>query len=1004
MRKYWQEQDIISLNTLPPTALRPTILDNGSYNTRSLNGKWYFKFFNSVNKVSNELFNECYNCYNEDLIQVPSEWQLHGYDIPIYTNTAYPYPIITKDTKNPHIEDENNPAAVYFTDFSIEEINYSRLRIDFNGINSCGIIYVNGQFVGYTESTFDIASFDITNKVKLGKNRLTVLVVRYSLGSFLEDQDMWRLSGIMRDVDLVFEPVARIDDGFLFSKFNDDFSSVSLCAKLTLGGDYTNCKVVIKCDELGIYLEKNSSYNVSFDIDNLTNVVLWSHENPKLYDFYLSLTENERVVDKRRVSFGFRKIEICRSFQGEQPTLLLNGKMIKICGVNRHDFHPDYGHAVPDNITYQDLLLLKRNNVTSVRTSHYPGTRFFYEACDKLGILVMSENNLETHGIAKTVPHNSAFWAKRACSRLFSMISSFKNHPSIIFWSLGNESGIGKAFYQLRQTALALDDTRLIHYEPMHEVSDVLSEMYTSQSMMKTIANNKTIIHSRAYWNNAMGYLVTPKKYRDKPFLLCEYAHCMGNSLGNFTDYWKNFENNLRLIGGYIWDFADQSIKRVVDGETQWTMGGDWGDKPNDGVFAFNGIVRADRTPNPALFEVKKLYARIQFSLEGKVLTIKNKQSFTDLSDYRLMATVLKNGVVYSKKELVIPETKPLSENKIVIPDELIPSEGEIALNVDLCKKTETPYSASEHLVSYEQFLLTSTALVSSIITSQSPDYIIVKNLITVKSSGFIYQFDKKKGDFLSLKHNDTEYISSSFKPLFWRAYTNNDGYPPMNGIDFSKLLWLKRFRSANRKMRHVNSTIKQKDNSIIITSKFSMPFNSNVKITYKIYGNGSINIKLSFFAFTNLVRYGITFRLPKGVDGIEFYGYGPNECYIDRRDNARLGLYKGLARDFTHDYLYPQENGNHIGIRTLRLGIKNPITIRAINKPFEASVHPYTIDELDKATHLHELIKTETLTVNIDGGQRGVGGDLPCCSWLKKKYRLPGGRHYTLEFEINFD
>lgn len=1003
MRKYWQECDTISINTLPPTALRPTILEDGNYNVKSLNGKWFFKFYKSVNEISDELFLEDYDCSNNESISVPSEWQILGYDTPIYTNTAYPYPIITKNTDKPHINDDINPAGVYFTDFIIENKNYSRLRIDFNGINSCGVIYVNGQFVGYTESTFDIASFDITSKVKIGKNRLTVLVVRYCIGSFLEDQDMWRLSGIMRDVNLVFEPYARIDDAYLKASFNEDFSDISLNATINLGGDYTNCNLLLTCEALGIQLEKTTAREVVFNAEHLSNVKLWSHEKPILYDFYILLIENDVVIDRRRVDFGFRKIEISPNYQGGQPTLLLNGKMIKICGVNRHDFHPDYGHAVPDSVTYQDLLLLKRNNITSLRTCHYPGTRFLYEACDRLGILVMSENNLETHGIAKRVPHNSPFWTKRACSRMTSMVSSFKNHPSIIFWSLGNESGVGTAFEELRNCALALDKTRLIHYEPMHQVSDVLSEMYTSQSMMKTIAENKTIIHSRAYWNNAMGYLVTPKMYKDKPFLLCEYAHCMGNSLGNFTDYWSDFESNPRLIGGYIWDFADQSIKRIIDGQTQWTMGGDWGDKPNDGPFAFNGIVRADRSPNPAFFEVKKLYARIQFTLEGRIITIHNRQSFTDLSDYRLVLTSLCNGLEYAREEIPIPDTKPLTDSKISIPDSLIPNDGEIAINVDLYKVSETPYSQKNHIVSYEQFILSTSPLSPSKMLN-SPMLDIDKGKITLTGKDFTYVFDRKKGEFLSLKHGNHEYISSSFKPLFWRAYTNNDGYPPMNGIDFSRILWLKRFRSANKKMKYIGTSIKRNKNYIELKCKYSMPFNINLKVRYKIADNGVINIKLSFFALTNLVRYGITFTLPEKEDGIEFYGYGPNECYIDRKDNARLAIYNGNASDFIHDYLYPQENGNHIGIRWLKLGKDKKLTINAVNTPFEASVHPYTIEDLDNATHIHELKKSNILTVNIDGGQRGVGGDVPCCSWLKRKYRLLGGKKYSLEFDITLD
>ncbi|MBQ7652950.1 MAG: DUF4981 domain-containing protein [Clostridia bacterium] len=1002
MEKYWQNPEIFSVNTLKRNSLEARVDVNGKPYQRSLNGQWRFKFFSSVNEIKDEMFARDYDVSGFDSLKVPSNWQLCGYDIPIYTNINYPYPINSKDFRKPSINDEINPCGLYVTEFDIDE-DYSDLRLEFCGINSCGFVYVNGQFVGYSEDTFDIVTYDITNFVVKGKNRLTVLVIRYCTGSYLEDQDMWRLSGIFRDVNLRFEPAARFEDAFLKATFNDDLSKCDLTCDVVLGGEYAGADCSFNIPELNVHGSLSAKDVLKFDFNDLTPE-LWSHEIPKLYKVILTLSKDGVEFDRRVIQYGFRKIEIIKGNKGEQPYVALNGKLFKMCGVNRHDFHPDYGHAVPDEITNSDLLLIKRNNINTVRTCHYPDSRYFYRRCDEIGLLVISENNLETHGSAKLIPHNNATWTKNCCYRMENMVRTYRNHPSIIFWSLGNESGIGEAFKEIRKCALALDDTRLIHYEPMHEVSDVISEMYTVQEKMQKIADNKTIIHSRAFWNNMMGNVLTAKAYRDKPFMQCEYAHCMGNSLGNFIDYWKDFENNPRLLGGCIWDFADQSIKRVVNGVTEWTMGGDWGDKPHDGQFAFNGIVRADRSPNPALYEVKKVYARIFLTLDDNVLTIKNKYSFIDLSRFEMRVIAKCDGKEVVNKLVEIPATAAMTESKVKLDKEFFPAKGYSTLDVEFSYKDSTEYAEAGYVCAYEQFVTQKSELPCVLPQKSAKIECEIKDsIIAVKGDDFNYSFDKKTGGFVSLIIKGKEYLSSPIVPQYWRAYTNNDTYASLSPeTDTFAFLNLRRHKKANAKMRPLATSVKKGEDCVEIITSWHMFLQSGTKTIYKVYGDGKIDAELKFFAWSNQIRYGLTCALAKGIDGFEYFGMGPNENYIDRVAAARMGVYSGTAEELSHDYLYPQENGNRMGVRWVNIADK--IKIIAENKPFEFSAHPYDINMLENAKHLHELGRREEITVNVDGGQRGVGGDVPCCSFLKSQYRLWGMRNFDLKFAIVFE
>lgn len=996
MKKYWLDPTISQINTLDATALLPTEAEG--FLNKKLNGIWKFKFFESVNDFDEALFSKDFDASELDDITVPSEWQLKGYDTPIYTNINYPYPI-GRNYREPKINDAKNPCGFYQTTFELDRID-RRVRIEFAGINSAGIIYLNGEFVGYTEDTFDAHTFDLSSFVHIGKNVLSVLVLRFCTGSYLEDQDMWRLSGIFRDVTLFEEPEARFDDIFIYNNFEAGYQAADIWIETSLRGQFAGLRAFVEIPELDIKQQFLCEKSYKFSIQNIKDFKLWSHETPVLYSAIFTLENDLGIVDKRTIKFGFRKIEILRDAKSGEPFISLNGKQIKICGVNRHEFHPEYGHAVPKEIIDQDLLLLKRNNITSIRTSHYPNQRYFYQRCDELGILVMSENNLETHASAKIIPSSNKNWTKQICERMERMVNTHKNHASIIFWSLGNESGVGKAFKECRKTALSIDKTRLIHYEPMHQVSDILSEMYTRQEKMVKIANNKSIVHSRALWNNGQGTLLSPNDYKDKPFILCEYSHCMGNSLGNFTDYWMDFEQHPRLSGGYIWDFADQSIKREIDGVTQWTYGGDWGDKPNDGVFAFNGIVRADRTPNPALFEVKKVYARINTRLDGTTLIVTNKHSFIDLSEYQLSVSSVVNGKIEKTIELDIPETLPGLESRIHLPEALFDNEGELCINVDFTLKNDHEYAKQGELMAYDQFLIR-YKLKDFTASKEVPKYKVFKDKYEVMGNAFKYVFDRKKHQFSSVSFKGEEMLVSPLKPQFWRAFTNNDTYPSVGKA--SALLGLKRFKWANKYLHPICSNIKEKNNSVVITTKWIMPFVCGLKTEYAIFDDGRIRSSMSFFALTNLMRYGLTFQIDNKYDDIEYYGNGPMENYIDRCACAKLGLYSGTSSELSHDYLYPQENGNRTEVRYLRLGKKKKIVIQSIDKPMEISVHPYSIEQLNNATHLHELEHSDLLTVNLDGGQRGVGGDIPGCSFLKPQYRLKFGKKYKLDFLISF-
>ncbi|MEG2450176.1 MAG: glycoside hydrolase family 2 TIM barrel-domain containing protein [Clostridia bacterium] len=922
---YYNNPDVYSVNTLKKNGAGFPLDESGKKQIICLNGVWNFKHFLSVS-----LMNE--NPTEWDKIDVPSNWQLKGYGKPIYTNIRYPYAISTNPFQPPHINEKENACGIYMRKFTLDTVN-SLVEVEFSA-DSGAEVYINSQFVGYSESSFDYQRYDITKFVKVGENEIKIIVFRYTTGSYLEDQDMWRLSGIFRDVNIIFQPKCGITDVYARAEFNEDMTSAKLLIDFAVAskdGEIDDATLFVEAIDMDgkkvadgkisiVSIDAGDELQLKFN-EKFEYPTLWSAENPYLYNLRFTLTSKvnggsvDMFLDAREIKFGFRKIEVIPMVGDAAPHILLNGKKLKIRGVNRHEFHPDFGHAVPSDITEKDIILLKKNNVYSIRTSQYPNSREFYELCDKYGIMVMCENNLETHGLGTRVPRSSKRWTEQVCWRMENMVREHRNHACILFWSLGNESGNGKAFPAMKARALTLDKTRPIHYEcdGWLKVSDIMSEMYTPQEKMEEIAKVRMHKHSQALWC-VSGHLLSPYMYKNKPFIQCEYAHCMGNSLGNFADYWEDFKKYDRLCGGYIWDFADQSIKRITaDGVVEWTYGGDWGDEPNDGNFAFNGIVRGDRTPNPAFYEVKKVYQQIQFAVVDDNVEIKNEYLFQNINKFGLKFQLLLNGEVIAEKEMAMPSILAGETALIEIPFE-VPALGEVLLNCfAVSLKQEGVYNIGD-IVAEEQIDFRGY-VERKFKTAEGKTVFREDGKIIAEFGNLVATVSKNSGYITSIKRDGVELLSDALRPNFWRAPIDNDisaNIPPIGNWVFGKFF----FKRAQEELVKTNMTFTDKT----IEIDWYAPHFSMIKT---IYEAGEEGLKITMRCknrFYSLMRYG--FRLQsKLADDITFYGRGEHENYCDRKTSAKLGIYHGKTDDFQHGYLYPQENGNHCDTRYLAVG-----------------------------------------------------------------------------------
>jgi beta-galactosidase len=1003
----------------------------------SLNGPWKFTWAKKPVARIKDFYQESYDVSSWSEIEVPSNWEIQGYGTPIYTNMKYPYSI---DTKNiPSISHDDNPVGSYRRTFAIpKEWMKRNFFINFAGVNSAFHLWINGQNIGYSQGSFTPAEFNITPYVREGLNTVAAEVYRWCDGSYLEDQDMWRLSGIFREVFVTARPKTEIRDFSVRSDLDRNYKDArfTLEAKIHSNDERQGWRLKVmlfapdkKKPVLALEKRDLTFIGNNTSVVRLTNMVAaprkWSAETPHLYRVIVTLYDDkEKEVDVRACDFGFRQVEIKNS------QLYVNGQSIKIKGVNRHEFHPAYGQAVPAHITEADIKLCKQNNINAIRCSHYPNSSHFYELCDRYGLYVMDENNLETHALRDKVPGSDSLWTKACVDRMERMVLRDKNHACIICWSLGNEAGYGENFRAMKKAALEIDRTRPIHYEGDHilDISDIFSMMYATVSQTEKIGQGQTILAGRGEQGHLLGQRVTPAQYRDKPFLLCEYCHSMGNSLGNLREYMDAFEKYDRCIGGFIWDFADKSLlKKTDDGKDFWAYGGDFGDKPNDLQFCGNGIFAADRSPHPPLYEVKKVYQEIRVKvvdLKAGKLRIENKYRFRDLNFAKLAWQIIEDGVEIQHGEIDKIVCAPLASAEITVPFKPItPQPGcEYHMNVRFALKEETPWARAGHVLAWEQFALPFSTPVAANTAARgdAPACDATAHAIIISGQGFSITIDKQSGAITALNYGFGELLKAPLEPNFWRApidtehltvrlYVVKDNVPykplqaPLTKLALRYIYgryW--RAAAAGRQVRDIRAI--KTDGAVVVNLSLKVGYIKGLlNLSYRINAGGEITVNMRATPTRRMIRFGMQCRLPQAYDTMTWLGRGPHESYCDRKESAGVGLYSGKVHELTHDYLVPQENANRTDVRWVRFNDQagNGLEFKHEGDFINASAWPYSQNDLEKALHIHELPQRDFITVNIDLGQRGVGGNFPGIQFLLDKYKMPAKLQYRYSYTI---
>ena len=953
----------------------------------SLNGAWKFKYFVNPEQADPDFMQASFSDKDWDEIEVPSNWQLKGYGQPIYTNIIMPFPV-----DPPRVPEDKNETGCYRRTFEIPaDWNEKQLFLHFAGVQSACYVWVNGQRIGYSQGSMTPAEFDITEAVQPGTNQISVKVIRWSDGSYIEDQDFWRLSGIYRDVFLFATPKVHIRDFEAKGDLSDDLQQGVLKVKAFLHnygpksakGFYLQAAIY---DRDGTQIGKQlvpmnakkmkpgSEIMTSIDIP-IESPKLWSAEHPHLYTTTLSLMDkNYQEVEAVSCKTGFRKLEI------KNGQFLLNNKAIYLKGVNRHEVDPVRGRAITEESMHQDLMLMKQHNINAVRTSHYPNQTRWYELCDEYGIYVIDEANVESHHLWNKAIYVGELpvWKKALVDRGESMVYRDRNHPSIIMWSMGNESGWGVNFDAMAAAMSKIDPDRPIHYEPRNPFYskalpryDVISNMYASiEECIEFAAKDTT-----------------------RPIILCEYAHSMGNSTGNFKQYWDTFERYPRMQGGFIWDWVDQGLAREKNGQKYYVYGGDFDDKPNDGNFCMNGLIFSGREVQPALMEVKKVHQFISVSradINASTIQVKNKYEFTNLNEFDAFWALLEDGKAIQSGKLPLINLAPGERASVDIPYKPYNSKvgKEYMLDISFKLREDELWANAGHEVAWEQML----------IRANKPNLYSEENItpleesvdddrLTIQIEGIELSFDQDKGSLLSVSNKGREFLSAAPVPNIWRAYIDND----TGGENRS---FLARWRKAGYdQMEQIFDQIEQgwdidsvrfvRESGILKGKAVEIPY----AITYKVETTGDLIVSMKLEIPENqppLPRVGMLWKVPDAYHQMEWYGKGPHEAYWDRKDGARIGKFSSTAEKSFVPYSRPQENGNKADIRWMKISDNEGrgVLITREGKSFgkeeylNIGLSPYSMENIEKARHTIDLKSDGSNTLYIDHQQMGLGGD----------------------------
>lgn len=999
-------------------------------NIKSLNGTWKFQFVEDSKNRSLDFFKENYNVDNWDTITVPSNWERKGYGQAIYTNYTYPF-----RPREPYI-DRINAVGSYRRNFTIPETwEDKRIILHFGSVSSAYYVWINGKKVGYAEDSCLPSEFDITNFIKRGTNTVSVQVFRWSDGSYLENQDHWRLSGIQREVLLLAQPKVAINDFTVRTQFDENLKDAKLQVRPEISKpdnfdikgwyikpqlvDHTNKNILTEGSSISVEDIVNEKYphrdNVDFALfeEKISTPKKWSAERPYLYTLLLELyNSNNTLIEVRQSKIGFRDIKVNSDY-----SLLVNGKSVLLYGVNRHDHDHINGKALTREDIKKDLELMKRYNINAVRTSHYPNDPYFYELCDEYGIYVMDEANIETHETGSRLS-NRPSWGVSFFERVFRMVERDKNHPSIICWSLGNESGYGPNHAMVGAWVKDFDPTRLLHYEGAQ--GNPLSEHYLKYGSPEYLENKATEyanpddrpvvdMVSRMYLDLNQLQNLSKNNTIKRPVLMCEYAHAMGNSLGNLKEYWGLIRSKNKLIGGFIWDWIDQGLLEHKNSQHYYAYGGDYQDQPNSGNFCINGIIASDRTPKPQIEECKYVFQPIEFTgedLTKGIVKIINRHFFENLNIYDFTYKIEENGHQVFKAPFSVEPIKP-GEAQIVKLNYNLKKKrpGSIyTLRLSAKLKTSTLYANKGFEVAKQQFILPFTKETPKIKKrSLGVEVIESENLISIGNHKFRVTFNKDSGVISSLSYGSKPIISGKNRPYFWRPSTDNDvrGWLPN---DEHIHLW----KDMDTKLKVFDVQINKEDKyRTKVLFSLKSPEHVTLDLVYEVDGGGKIEVDYSLSIPENMadvIRVGMQFQVSNKLQNMSFFGKGPYENYADRAFASELDLYEGVVDDFYFNYVRPQESSNHTMTYWLKLrDNKNGVKFFNSTTPLSTSVWPYDTDAIDKAEHTFELVKSEYFTVNIDLAQGGIGG---CDSWTGRarpieKYSL-NDANYNYTFTIS--
>ena len=1004
----------------------------------SLDGIWKFHYAKNDAQTIPGFEAENYNCRPWDDIRVPAHIQMEGYDIPQYANIQYPWDG-REDVWRDAVPTDFNPVASYVKYFTLPEgFIKNGLYISFQGVESGFALWLNGSYVGYSEDSFTPSEFDLTPYVKEGENKLAVKVFKWTSSSWCEDQDFYRFSGIFRSVylytmpkvhvyDLKVQPLVEesLENAKLVldmeicgkvetvEKSADDAKMQNVSAKITLTGSRDDSKegAAGSVSENTIFSEtisfqpNNTSDTIRFtDIgaatvhfeQQVSHPALWSAEHPDLYTLTVELfDESGNSVEFISQNIGFRRFEM------KDGIMTLNGKRIVFKGVNRHEFSSKTGRAVSKEEVLQDIITMKQNNINAIRTCHYPDASGIYELCDRYGLYMIAENNLESHGswdaashglVPKDtiVPGDNMDWEPMMLDRVNSCYQRDKNHPAILIWSVGNESYGGKVIFDMSEKFRAVDPHRLVHYEGIFNdrryegTSDMESQMYTSvENIKKFLAEHK-----------------------EKPFICCEYTHAMGNSCGAMHKYTDLTDTEPRYQGGFIWDYIDQSIlKKDRYGQEFQAYGGDCGERPTDYNFSGNGICYGgERDASPKMQEVKFNYQNISvaFEEEGK-FTVINKNLFADTGEYQCVAILQKNGIVV-KKQKIDTNVAPLSSGTYEIPF-VIPEGAEYAVTISFTLKENMLWAKAGHEVAFGQKVYKKEAPFA--VPEKPLKVVRGKVNIGVKGDDFDCLFSLLNGGLVSYRYAGKEMIGKIPMPNFWRAPVDNDNGSMAPGR-------YAQWKIASMYISHRNGgmfdnvpiTVEEKEHSVTITYTYYMPTTPAAKcqVAYTVFGDGTVETKLTYDpveGLPDMPEFGMMFKLNADYDNVEWYGYGPQETYADRRHGAKLGIYKNKAADNMAKYLVPQECGNKVGVRYAKVTDDRGRGLLFSGDELSFSALPYTPHELENAAHPYELPQVHYTVVRVALAQMGVGGDDSWGAWVHPEYHIDVTK--PLEFTFRF-